>query len=276
VRILVAVDDSGDAAAAIAWLQHLPLPADHTVMVITAVVPPIAFIDIEKAEAVRAALTADARRLVDDAASALRVSGVTSAEVVEGDPREVIGRGAVARFFLGSVSLAVARHAPCPVLVCKGSPHALREITVALDGSDHARRALEWLTTSWALPSSLGVRLLGVAEPQHYPSSAPGVLGTTLRAAVAALEAERRSALEAELSTAMKPLAAQLPGLEAAVITGMPADMIVRDIERRGTDLVVLGARGAGALTRLLLGSVSETVLTHAACSVLIVRPRQA
>ena len=37
-------------------------------------------------------------------------------------------------------------------------------------------------------------------------------------------------------------------------------------------DLVVLGARGLGGIRRLLLGSVSEAVLTHATCSVLIVR----
>ena len=48
--------------------------------------------------------------------------------------------------------------------------------------------------------------------------------------------------------------------------------MIVRDIERSQTDLVVLGARGRGGIRRLLLGSVSEAVLTHASCSVLIVR----
>jgi nucleotide-binding universal stress UspA family protein len=50
--------------------------------------------------------------------------------------------------------------------------------------------------------------------------------------------------------------------------------MIVWDVEHSGTDLVVLGARGLGGVRRLLLGSVSEAVLTHAACSVLIVRRR--
>lgn len=58
------------------------------------------------------------------------------------------------------------------------------------------------------------------------------------------------------------------------MLTGETADMIVRDVEHLGSDLVVLGARGLGAVRRLLLGNVSESVLTHAARSVLIVRPR--
>jgi nucleotide-binding universal stress UspA family protein len=289
VRIPVAIDGSNDAKAAVAWLGHLPLPAGQNVKVLTAVLPPIAFIDVDKAQEVRATLMAEARRLVTDTASELRLSGeFTRGEVVvEDDARQAIvtaagewhadliamgarGLGSVARFFLGSVSLAVARDAPCPVLVCKTPPRELRTVTVALDGSDHARRALGWLTSALALPPSTRLRLLGVAEPQHYPSSAPGILGPTLSAAVAAVEAERRAALEAELAAAAKSV--RLPAVETSVVSGAPADMIVRDIERSGTDVVVLGARGLGGVRRLLLGSVSEAVLTHAACSVLIVR----
>jgi nucleotide-binding universal stress UspA family protein len=76
----------------------------------------------------------------------------------------------------------------------------------------------------------------------------------------------------AELAAAAKTVAARLPAIETSVVSGAPADMIVRDIERSHTDLVVLGARGLGGIRRLLLGSVSEAVLTHATCSVLIVR----
>jgi nucleotide-binding universal stress UspA family protein len=292
MRILVATDGSNDAKAAVGWLKHLPLPADRIVMAITVVSPPIPVVNLEKAEKIRAALIADARRLADDTASEL-LSSVATGRVVEGDAREeilaaarewradliVIGaRGLtsrVARFFLGSVSLAVARHAPCPVLVCKSTPRDVHAITVALDGSEHARHALDWLIGT--LPAHPGVRLklLGVTEPQHYPTAGPGILGTTLRAAVAAVDAERRAALEAELSEAAKTLRAQAPAIETAVVTGKPADAIVRDIERCGTDLVVLGARGASAVTRLVLGSVSEAVLHHAPCPVLIVRPRE-
>jgi nucleotide-binding universal stress UspA family protein len=291
MRILLATDGSSDAKAAVAWLGHLPLPADRTILVVTVVVPPIAVVNPDRAEQIRRALIADARRLADDTASELLSGGVTTGRVVEGDPREEIvasardwgadlvvmgarGLSGVARFFLGSVSLAVARYAPCPVLVCKGTPRDVHAVTVALDGSEHARRAVDWLVATLPLTPGLRMRFLGVTEPQPYPASAPGILGTTLRAAVAAVDAERRAALEAQLATVARSVRAQSPAIETAVVSGMPADAIVRDIERCGTDLVVLGARGAGAATRLLLGSVSEGVLHHAPCPVLIVRPR--
>jgi nucleotide-binding universal stress UspA family protein len=292
VRILVAVDGSSEARAAVAWLGRLPLPAGHTVRVVTVVVPPIAFIDVDRAQAVRAGLIAEARRLVDDTVSGLGLGGEAARGdvVVEDDSREAIvaaahewgadlivmgarGLGAVARFFLGSVSRSVARQAPCPVLVCKGPPRELDAITVALDGSDHARRALEWLTGALALPPSTRLRLLGVAEAHRYPSSEPG-FGSAWTVLVGTLKAERRARIEAELSAAAASLRPRLPAIETAVLTGETADMIVGDVEHRGTDLVVVGARGLGSVRRLLLGSVSESVLTHAACPVLIVRPR--
>jgi len=294
VRILVAIDGSNDARAAVAWLGRLPLPGDHTVRVVTIVVPANGFVDIEKAETVRAELIAEARQLVDSTASDLRIGGHSARGelILEDDPRAAIvatarewgadliamgarGLGAVARFFVGSVSLAVAREAPCPVLVCKGPPRDLNGITVALDGSEHARQALEWLTSTLALPPSIRLRLLGVAAAQHYPSRTSSILGSALAAALADLKAERRAQLEAQLSAAAASLSARSPAIETAVLTGEPRDMIVWDVEHSGTDLVVLGARGLGAVRRLLLGSVSESVLTHAACSVLIVR-RQA
>jgi nucleotide-binding universal stress UspA family protein len=291
VRILVAIDGSSDARAAVAWLGRLPLPGDHTVRLVTVVGTVIGFSDLDKTQAVRAELVAEARRLVENTASELRIGGRSArGEVIlEDDSREAIvatarewdanliamgarGLGAVARFFLGSVSLAVARQAPCPVLVCKGPPRELKAITVALDGSDHARQALEWLTSALALPPSTRLRLVGVAATQHYPSRTPTMLGSALAAAVAELKAERRARVEAQLSTAAASLRARWPAIETAVLTGETRDMIVWDVEHSGPDLVVLGARGLGGVKRLLLGSVSESVLTHAACSVLIVR----
>ncbi len=55
---------------------------------------------------------------------------------------------------------------------------------------------------------------------------------------------------------------------------GDPAREIVRIARSRDVDLVVLGARGLRTIGRLLLGSVSETVLHHVDRAVVIVRER--
>jgi nucleotide-binding universal stress UspA family protein len=59
-----------------------------------------------------------------------------------------------------------------------------------------------------------------------------------------------------------------------ATPAGAPAATIVRTAETDGSDLIVVGARGLGMLERVALGSVSESVLRHATCPVLVVRPR--
>jgi nucleotide-binding universal stress UspA family protein len=289
MRILLATDGSNDAKVAVEWLRHLPLPPDREMLVITVFSPPVLPIEPDMLDELRTALIAEARRLADDTAAELNVGRATG-RVVEGDPRREIidaarswgadlivlgarGLGAIREFLLGgSVSLSVVRDAPCPVLVCKGSPRDVRTVTVGLDGSEHARAALAWLA-ALPLPAAVRVRLLGVAESQHYPSSAPGILGATLHTAVAAVEGARRAALEKELTAAAATLLARVR-TEVSALTGKPADVIVREAEEDAADLVVVGSRGAGALTRLLLGSVSESVLRHAPCPVLVVRSR--
>jgi nucleotide-binding universal stress UspA family protein len=58
----------------------------------------------------------------------------------------------------------------------------------------------------------------------------------------------------------------------AHVAVGHPETEILRIAEEIGTDLVVVGSRGLGPLKRALMGSVSESVVRHAHCSVLVVR----
>jgi nucleotide-binding universal stress UspA family protein len=50
--------------------------------------------------------------------------------------------------------------------------------------------------------------------------------------------------------------------------------MIVRDAGDHYLNLIVVGARGVGGFKRLILGSVSESVLRHSSCPVLVARPR--
>jgi nucleotide-binding universal stress UspA family protein len=287
MKILFATDGSDDARNAGRWIPHLPIASDCDVMVVTVLEPALVVGVPEQATDVRSLLLTDARRLADETASELLAVCSATGRVVEGDARDEIvaaatswgadlivvgarGLGAIKEFLLGSVSLDVARHAPVPVLVAKGRPRRIENVTVALDGSVHAQRALDWLL---ALPAvrELTVRLLGVAEPQRFPSTAPGVIRGALRAAVDAVDAERCAAALRILSDAAEGLHERVKRVEIAVATGAPADAIVRHSAAHGADLLVVGARGAGAVSRLLLGSVSESVLRHAECPVLVV-----
>ena len=57
--------------------------------------------------------------------------------------------------------------------------------------------------------------------------------------------------------------------------TGDPGDMIVEAAEAEHADIVLVGSHGRGAVGRFFIGSVSEHVVRHAPCPVLVVRPRE-
>src|SRR5689334_2028004 len=136
MRVLVATDGSRDAAEAVEWLAHFPLPADSDIEVISAIPRPICN------EAILQTPWTEFRKQTEAVAEDARARlakrwPATTARIVEGDPRPALvdaaiassadlivlgarGLGAVASMLLGSVSLSVARHARCSVLVCRG------------------------------------------------------------------------------------------------------------------------------------------------------------
>jgi len=64
--------------------------------------------------------------------------------------------------------------------------------------------------------------------------------------------------------------------IDAVAHSGHPVKVILAEADQSDADLIVIGARGHSAIGRLLIGSVSDSVATHAKCSVLVVRPRPA
>jgi nucleotide-binding universal stress UspA family protein len=60
------------------------------------------------------------------------------------------------------------------------------------------------------------------------------------------------------------------------VWSGDPGDMIVEAAEAEHVEMIVVGSHGRGAVGRFFIGSVSEHVVRHAPCPVLVVRPREA
>ena len=176
------------------------------------------------------------------------------------------GHTGVARFLLGSVANATVRRAPCDVLIVRGGPvqKPFEKPLVATDFSPAAAKALGNATFvlapgtqlavvhAWQLPAgSWGATLLGQAR---FPWS-------TVRDAVLASARTQADDLIAEHG----------PGFEVELVQGPPAQVITETAERRGNDLIVVGAHGNRGFRRLLLGSVAESTVRHAHCSVLVV-----
>lgn len=91
------------------------------------------------------------------------------------------------------------------------------------------------------------------------------------------LEAQRTAAMEqteAAIDTARKIL--EDAGLQTSpsvsVLAASPKEIILQEAAAWPADLIVLGSHGSSGLTRFLLGSTSEAVATHAACSVEVIR----
>lgn len=287
MRVLLATDGSVHARVATQWLTVFPLPtAEVLVLAAVAPVPPV--LDVPIPPAVLDAALADAQRAADAAVATLRPrwAGAT-ARVVDGDPRRVIpetaadwaadlvvvgarGLGTLRRLVLGSVSTSVVHAARCPVLVVRGRPRELRAAVVAIDGSPEARAAAEFFAALPLDPAS-SVRLIAVVEDTPG-TRAPGVV-PGVRAALEHFAEQRRIELDKTLGEIAPDFEAKTSSVDRAVRMGVAATEILA--AAKDADLVVVGARGLGAFDRLMLGSVSERVLQHAPCSVLVVKPRE-
>jgi nucleotide-binding universal stress UspA family protein len=84
-------------------------------------------------------------------------------------------------------------------------------------------------------------------------------------------EQGRREAAE-QLEEARRLLSADGVEAEAVHAFGNPAAEIIAAAETRAADLIVLGQRGRNAIARFIDGSVSDRVVRHATCDVLVVR----
>ena len=178
------------------------------------------------------------------------------------------GLGPLKRILVGSTSLTVARYAPCAVAIIRERPRKVRHVLVAVDDSSGCRAALQFLS-AFNLVRGRSLSLVHVVPPPV----AHGFGRKLLQRGQGGVDRpERRVEVEAMLAAA----AAQFPDARHPIgrwaAEGDPAQEIVRRARDRNVDLVVLGARGLRTLGRLLLGSVSETVLHHVGRPVVIVR----
>jgi nucleotide-binding universal stress UspA family protein len=179
------------------------------------------------------------------------------------------GLGGFRELLLGSVSHACVHHAAGPVAVVRGEHTAseagtVERVVVGIDGSETARHALVWAVEEARLRSAR----LEVVHAWHMPyvTGYPWVSPTfDLDAFEEAAQRTVAVALEAvDTDGLVEPITRTL-------CSGGAASVLLE--AAKGADLVVVGSRGLGGFTGLLLGSVSNQVVHHATCPVIVVPP---
>jgi nucleotide-binding universal stress UspA family protein len=181
------------------------------------------------------------------------------------------GRGRLRSMLLGSVAAEVVGEAPCPVLVARQP--SVSHLVVATDGSPVARAIPERLA-EWGVFAGLPADVVAVSIPDGPIFETAVSLYTLGDERLATQRRELRARYEQDAET----MAAALDGIGLQATShlraGDPAQEIISVADDRGADLIVTGTRGLGGIDRLLLGSVARNVITHARCSVLVLRER--
>lgn len=140
-----------------------------------------------------------------------------------------------------------------------------RTIVVGVDGSKESRRAVRWACEEARLR---GLDVLVVAVWNVFPITLEPLVGTT--------PWERIGDAEKVTQETLREIAGEVAGdfpevrIDQLVLAGRPAEELVT--LSADALMLVVGARGHGGVLEMLVGSTSKHVLSHSACTVVVVR----
>ncbi|MEU9075243.1 universal stress protein [Kitasatospora sp. NPDC048538] len=227
-----------------------------------------------------------AERLVAEAVEQARAAAPevdVSHAVVTGEPLTVLeaqsrsadlvvvgsrGMGAFVGLLVGSTAVHLAAHGRCPVLVVREQPRTEGPIVLGIDGSAAGTAAIEFAFAEAALRKAplLALHVWNTRSERAYEGP-----GDPLTAVVV----DRDHLRETEQRLLDETVASWQEAFPQVVLERRLVRSRIRpaliDVSREA-QLVVVGARGRGGFTGLLLGSVSQALLHHAHCPVTVVR----
>ena len=178
------------------------------------------------------------------------------------------GRGALATALLGSTSVDVAAAARCPVVVVRELPTPAATPARVVVGSDGSELSAAAIGEAFAQADARDLDLT-VVQAWYLDTSTGGLAALNV-------DSVRREVAQAERAVAAVAVAGwreKYPDVRVHVhvLQAHPAQALVE--HSKGAELVVVGSRGRGGFRGLLLGSISQGVLHHAHCPVMVVHP---
>jgi nucleotide-binding universal stress UspA family protein len=294
-RVVVGVDGSPGARAALAWALPEAASRGATVEVVSAFPVDVSWLDpllldASRIHAARARTAALAEAMVEevrrDPAVAAR-PGVADLDVVvhvvaappapklvrlsEGADLLVVGsrgRGALRSALCGSVALHCAAHAQCPVVVVHPTSGPEEEPARVVVGLEESRQGQAALAAAVAHAARIGARvdaIVAYEAPQYWAEPLSEIAPSPEETRLRALGSGQRIVAETGGS---------VDAVGVRAVEGHPAEVLV--CEAAGARLLVVGSRGRNPLEGLALGSVALSCLTGAPCPVVVVRSRAA
>lgn len=273
MHILVATDGSAESGAAVRFGVTLA----HTLagrLTLLHVVPSSedprdadALVQSAQAEAGKGGVEATTRVEVGNP-----VEGIVKVRQEVGADMLVVGthaRKGLARVLLGSVAESVYKSAPFPVAVVRKFDEAATGIGPVLAPVDFSEGATEAARAASHLAQELGVPLALVhVLPEAVPPKGEEGPQAARRAALAL-----RHDAETRIQGLIKTLGLDPKQVGHSLVTGVDSEEIVHLAGEFHAGCIVMGTRGHTGLLRVLLGSVTDHVLQHAPCPVLVVPP---
>jgi len=283
--IVVGVDGSSSALEAVAWAarecarHRVPLRLVHALLIPVRGYPELLVSEYD----VRQAMESQAKTWLSAAEAAARdaepgveveavtVGGAAVPVLVEesGNARMIVlgsqGLGGFTGLLIGSTAVGLSSHGVCPVVVVRGTPAADAPVVVGVDGSPASEAAIEF---AFAAASTRDVPLTAVMTWTDFLVDSP------YNEARLAIDWEQVQEAERRL------LAQRLAGWQEKYPDVHVDRVVVRDRPVRAllklaedAQLLVVGSRGHGGFTGMLLGSTSQALVYHAPCPLAVVRP---
>ncbi|WP_410645078.1 universal stress protein [Amycolatopsis sp. lyj-346] len=212
-----------------------------------------------------------------DVTTAAREWSPVTALVQESQHAELVvlgsrGLGGFTGLLVGSTAVAVAAHAHCPIVVVRGRmpqdpPPVSGPVLVGADGSPDSEAALAFACEE--------ARLRGTGLVAVHTWSDVLADGMLRPHPLQEDSAEIATAERAKLAEQVVGWQQKYPDLsiELRVMRGRPVRTLLELGEQ--AQLIVVGCRGRGGFTGMLLGSTSQALIAHSPCPVAVVRPQK-
>ena len=142
------------------------------------------------------------------------------------------------------------------------------KILVGLDHSDTSSEALRWVRrVEW--PAGSSVIVSTAVAPSLLPVSDAFAPEPDVASAIHDQQVKAARTLVTRAVRTLRDVG--LPA-EARIVNGDPREELIELARRERSDLIVVGSHGRTGLTKLVLGSVSSHIVTHAPCTVVVVK----